>query len=111
MSEEFAKLMKRNGITDATSALYHPSSNDLAERAVQTLKEAMEKMENEYGSLEGKVLTPHATTGETLAFLLMGRRPRSRFDLLHPNLFQKTIQKQQKTTTTTETRPLQDVQG
>lgn len=34
---EFADFIKRNGIRHVTSFLYHPSSNRLAEHAVQTL--------------------------------------------------------------------------
>ena len=37
-SYEFQEFMQRNGIVHVKSALYHPSSNGLAERAVQTLK-------------------------------------------------------------------------
>ena len=100
-SVEFGDFMRGNGITHVTSARYHPATNGLAERAVQTFKGPMKKMETEYGSLESKVdrflfrylLTPHATTGEPPAVLLMGRRPRSRLDLIHPDLAQKILLK------------------
>ena len=36
-SEEFKRFMENNGIKHVTSAPYHPSSNDQAERAIQTL--------------------------------------------------------------------------
>ena len=52
-SEEFKLFMTRNGIRHITSAAYHPSSNGLAERAVQTFKESMRKMEG--GTLNTKV--------------------------------------------------------
>ena len=42
-SVEFETFMKRNGIRHVRCAPYHPSSNGLAERAVQTFKEAMKK--------------------------------------------------------------------
>ena len=36
-SEEFRTFMSENGITHITTAPYHPSNNDIAERAVQTV--------------------------------------------------------------------------
>ena len=47
-SQEFADFMKNNGIRH--SPPYHPSSNGLAERALQTLKEVLGKVRS--GSLE-----------------------------------------------------------
>ena len=44
---EFGDFMKSNGITHVTSAPYHPATNGLAERAVQTFKEAIKKMETD----------------------------------------------------------------
>ena len=43
-SQEFGKFMKSKGIVHITTALYHPSSNGLAETAVQTFKAAMKRM-------------------------------------------------------------------
>lgn len=43
VSDHMKEFMSRNGITHVTSALYHPSSNGLAERAVQAYNELMKK--------------------------------------------------------------------
>ncbi len=44
VSEASKDFMTKNGITHVTSAPYHPSSNGLAERAVQTFKDLMKKV-------------------------------------------------------------------
>lgn len=93
-SEEFQQFLKRNGIKHITSAPYHPATNGLAERAVQSFKNAM-KSETEVTSLNIKLarflltyrITPHSTTGESPSQLFLGRRLRTRLDLLKPDLF------------------------
>lgn len=90
-SEEFETFMKLNGIRHIKTAPYHPSTNGLAERAVQTLKENLKK--SKAGSLETRIshflfkyrTTPHTTTGISPAELLMGRQLRSHLSLLHPD--------------------------
>ena len=44
-SNKFQKFMSLNGIRHSLTAPYHPRSNGLAERAVQTFKNAINKME------------------------------------------------------------------
>ena len=91
-SDEFKRFMQANGILHVTSAQYHPSTNGLAERAVQTMKQGLRQMKE--GSVQEKLsrfllkyrITPHSTTGVAPSELLMGRRLRSRLDLLHPDL-------------------------
>ena len=51
VSEEFRTFTARNGIKHTFSAPYHPSSNGLAERGVQTVKQALRQMEGS-GSIE-----------------------------------------------------------
>ena len=44
MSSDFEEFMQMNGIRHIRTAPYHPASNGLAERAVQTLKEGLQKL-------------------------------------------------------------------
>ena len=46
VSEEFEAWLKRNGIRHKTSPPYHPATNGLAERAVQTVKRGVKKMKS-----------------------------------------------------------------
>ena len=79
-SEGFSVFMQRNGIKHRRVAPYHPSSNGLAERAVQTFKDGLKKQSS--GSLQARLsrflfqyrITPHSSTGKSPAELLMGRR-------------------------------------
>ena len=41
--EEFESFLLKNGIKHITSAPYHPATNGLAERAVQTVKKGLKK--------------------------------------------------------------------
>ncbi|PFX12679.1 Uncharacterized protein K02A2.6 [Stylophora pistillata] len=54
-SEELQQFLKRNGIRHITSAPYHPATNALAERAIQSFKNAT-KSETEVTSLNIKTL-------------------------------------------------------
>ena len=91
---------KQNGIRHLKTAPYHPSTNGLAERAVQVFKRGMKKSGS--GELETKLArfllhyrtTPHATTGTTPAELLMGRSPRTHLDMLRPNISARVESKQ-----------------
>ena len=100
-SSEFQDFTKRNGIRHVTSAPYHPASNGLAERAVQTFKEHLLRMKD--GSIDTRIsrflfqyrTTPHTTTGVSPAELLLGRRPRTILDLLIPKISDIVQQKQE----------------
>jgi hypothetical protein len=90
-SEEFRNFTRSNGILHTCTAPYHPSSNGLAERAVQTVKMGLKKILD--GTLEMRLsrflaryrLTPQSSTGVSPAELLLKRRPRSKLDLLYPD--------------------------
>ena len=81
VSEEFQAFVKCNGIKHITSAPYHPATNGLAERTVQTVKQALRSMKGSRKPVEEKLAkfliayrnTPHSTTGESPAQLMLGR--------------------------------------
>ena len=100
-SLEFETFLKNNGIQHLTSAPYHPSSNGLAERAVQIVKKGLKKVKtSSFRSRLAKVLLhyriqPQETIGMAPAELLLRRQPRTKLDLLKPNTAQRIEQKQQ----------------
>ena len=79
-------------------ALYHPSSNGLAERFLQTFKTAMKVNGANSSNLSQKLNsfllsyrnTPHTTTIEAPSTLFLGQRLRSLLDLLGPSV-DKTV--------------------
>ncbi|KAK7882126.1 hypothetical protein WMY93_028300 [Mugilogobius chulae] len=92
-SEEFSMFLKSNGVKHIRSAPYHPASNGLAERFVQTFKHALKSSRGTkpvQQRLDTFLLTyrntPHATTKETPAMLFLGRKLRSRLDFLKPSV-------------------------
>ena len=101
-SELFGEFMEQNGIRHVRTAPFHPASNGLAERAVQTVKEGLKRMKGE--SLSTRLsrflfkyrLTPQTTTGRAPAEMLMGRRPKSKLDLLRPDMKATVMRKQEK---------------
>ncbi len=103
-SEEFRTFLKCNGIRHITSAQFHPSTNGLAERFVQSLKNALRAMADEHITLHQKLINflfayrnaVHSTTNQTPAMLFLGRSLRSRLDLLRPNLQRNVQEKQMK---------------
>ena len=91
-SEEFAVFVCSKGNKHLMSVPYYPASNGLADRAIQTLKNAL-RNDPGVASLETQIscfllsyrITHHSTTGVPPAELLMGRRPRSLLNL-HPDI-------------------------
>ncbi|UYV73726.1 K02A2.6-like [Cordylochernes scorpioides] len=90
-SEEFRQFMTRNGIRHLRTAPFHPSSNGLAERAVQTIKTGLKKVQQ--GSISQRLAeillgyrrTPIASIGKSPSEMMFGRNIRSRLDLILPN--------------------------
>lgn len=99
VSKEFELFLKKNGIKHTTSAPYHPASNGLAERAVQIVKKGLKETTGTVNTRLAKVLfayriTPQTTTGISPSELLLGRRPRSKLDLMKPHTAERVEKKQ-----------------
>ncbi|CAG2187289.1 unnamed protein product [Mytilus edulis] len=102
-SQEFENFMQLNGIKHIRSAPYHPSTNGLAERFVQTFKQAMKSSSNDSGTVSKKLAqfllayrnTKHSTTNETPAKLMIGRDLKTRMNLLRPNIENQVQTKQE----------------
>ena len=90
-STEFTDFLQRNGIRHVWTPPYHPASNGLMERAVQTFKEGIKRLKGE--SLNTRLssflfkyrLTPHTSTRVSPAELMLGRKLRSQLDLYSHN--------------------------
>ena len=91
-AQEFKDFCLRNGIMYRTTAVYKPPINGQAERLVQILKNVLRQAKIT-GEDPQKLLcrylllyrnTPHTTTGETPAMLLLNQNLRMRLDLVMP---------------------------
>ena len=100
-SSEFQTFVARNGFKHVRSAPYHPATNGLAERAVQTVKDALKKTSGDIDTRLSRFLfqyrlTPHSSTGQSPAKLLLGHVPRSHLDFLFPDVADNVKQNQQR---------------
>ena len=104
-SSEFQQFLARNRIGHRMIAPYCPQSNGLAERAVRELKVRLDKLSDLSDLSMQEVIdkwlflhrvTPHATTGESPAQLLLGYKPITRFDKLKPDIEGKVKQNQER---------------
>lgn len=95
-SEEFGVFLQKNNIRKLHSAPFHPATNGLAERNVQTFKNALKKMletnvsKDSIQTLISRFLfsyriTPHSITGISPAEALMKRKLNNVFSMLQPS--------------------------
>lgn len=93
-SGEFAQFIQSDGIQHIFTAPYHPSSNGAAENAVKTLKRVVKKANLDNKSVEQALNTfllyyrntEHCTTGISPSVALIGRRLRTKLDVLKPDV-------------------------
>ena len=90
----FGHFLQSNGVRHIRTAPWHPSSNGAAERAVQTVKNALKAAMSDGGTLSQRLqrfllayrAAPHAVTGRSPAEMLLGRNVRTNLDLLKPDV-------------------------
>ena len=101
ISEEFREFLRLNNVKHTLCPPYHPSSNGLAEKYVQTFKRLFGKTSTEL-SLKHRVAkvlfnyrnVPHTTTGISPAELFLKRSPRTHLSLVKPCLQRKVESRQ-----------------
>lgn len=99
-SKEFSNFLKVNGITHRLTAPYHPATNGQAERYVQTLKNALKRMQatpiNVQVALQQLLIqyrnTTHTVTGKSPAEAMFSRKIRTRLDILRPIVTKHSLQ-------------------
>ncbi|XP_062715253.1 uncharacterized protein K02A2.6-like [Aedes albopictus] len=92
-SEEFQRFLKMNGVYHKMGAPYHPATNGLAERFVQTFKAKLKSLQCDTSTMHAELCnillayrkTIHPATGKSPSMMLYNRQIRSRLDLLVPN--------------------------
>ena len=101
-SQCFERFGKLNHIKHTITSPYHPATNGLAERFVQTLKQVIQATRKEERSLRHRISNflinyrnaTHATMEESPAQLMLKRDLGSRLHLLRPSL-EETVSKNQ----------------
>lgn len=95
-SKEFIEYCQSRGISQKWIAPWHPATNGLAERNVQTVKKRLEKANNDVGTLKEKlrkIVFRHRATplanGRTPAELYLHRKIRIKLDAIFPRKLQK----------------------
>ena len=94
-SAEYEEFLRQNGIQRILVSSYHPSSNGLTERFVQTFKHSLESSASDPAcTLQQRIQnfllsyrsTQHATTGSSPAKLFLQRELRTRLSLVRSDL-------------------------
>ena len=106
ISEEFEQFLVENGVNHIRSSPYHPSTNEAAERVVQTVKQALRVGRQDGRSLEHSLAafllqyrtTPHVMTcymtGVPPSYMLLGCHLHTCLDLLSPSV-EDRVERQQ----------------
>ena len=101
IADEFKSFLKARGIKHTLCPPYHPSSNGLAERHVQTFKRLFNKYEGSQvlSHKLSEILmhyrnVPNSTTGKSPAELFLKRTPRTKLSLMKPSLQSNVESKQ-----------------
>ncbi|XP_033114378.1 uncharacterized protein K02A2.6-like [Anneissia japonica] len=103
VSEEFETFLLVNGIRHLKSAPYHPATNGLAERFLQSFKAALKSAKGGRSDVKQKLPNfllayrnaEHSTTGISPAIMFIGRQLRTRLDCIKPDLQEKVIKHQE----------------
>ena len=104
-SAEYQEFLQQSGIQRVLVSTYHPSSNGLAERFVQTSKYALESSASDPScSLQQRICnfllsyrsTPQATTGSSPAKLFLQKELRTRLSQVRPDLTSHVLGQQSK---------------
>ena len=104
-SAEYGEFLKQNGVQRVLVSPYHPDSDGLTERFVQTFKQAMESsVSDPERSLQQRLQnflltyrsTPRATTGSSPCKLFLNREVRTRLTLIKPDLARRVLNQQGK---------------
>lgn len=82
ISGEFQNFLNENGIIHKRTAPYNPFTNGLAERFVQTLKQALRKLNSNGDNIKANLqkvlfnyrLMPHQQTGKSTSEMMFGNK-------------------------------------
>ena len=92
-SSEFKEFCEKNGVTHIRTTPYHPKTNGLAERMVQTFKQRFRASSNNkdiqvrlHNFLLSYRNTPHTSTNRSQAEMFIGRRLATVLDHIRPDV-------------------------